>query len=100
MRRVRSSYGRTLVIEGSHGSVAEPVDGPRAALPLTLDSLGKGGLAGAEGIMDVTVESLLSLSGPRRAFRAKMGISSRRSRLRGCGVAADVAEVALAVRFK
>jgi hypothetical protein len=86
-------------MEGSHGRAVGPVDGPGAALPFTFGSFFGGGLFGAGGLMDVTVESLLSLSGPWRALRAKMGISSLRSRLRGCD-AAEVAEAALAVRFK
>jgi hypothetical protein len=88
-----------LVIEGSHGRDVGPVGSAGAALPFIFASLLSGGLVGAEGLIDVVVEFLLSLSGPWRALRAKIGTSSLRNRLRGCD-AAEVAEMTLAVRFK
>jgi hypothetical protein len=86
-------------MEGSHGSVVGPVGGTGAALPFVFGSLFSGGFFSPEGLIDVIAEFLLSLSGPCRALRAKMGTSSLRSRLRGCD-AAEVAEMTLAVRFK
>ena len=86
-------------MDGSHGRDAGTAGGARTVLPFIIESPLVGGFGRARGWIDVVVEFLLSLSGPWRALRAKMGTSSLRSRLRGCD-AAEVADITLAVRFK